>query len=758
MAILLVLAGCGGGAPSSPSGQFTLNKTSLSFVSRVNQALPAGQTIVLTLATGGAGYVAAGWPSGTTAPSWASVQVVPVNSTTVDIDVNITSIPAVGNYSATLMVGTTDSNNHALNQQSVQLSYAVEQGLGISIPNDQVTAYQGSSPQNVEIDVSNPNGVPFTLSSLGQWLTLPSGTQSPTTTKIEAQVNPAGWAAATYSTLVNVTDANDPTDTASAKLTFTVNPLTVNLSTNPLTLGGSDGTGSDTASETLTVSPLSSSATWAATVSSETGGSWLSIGSGSGTLTAAQNSANFTLAADVSALQGGTYTATVDVAITIGGEVIHHALPVTLNRSAEKLLVGSYGVAFSKFPSSSLLTRTVAVYDTDGTTTVPWTATSDSSWLTVTPSGTTGANAAAASLTLTANPTGLTADQEHIAIVTVSTTDGVISNQEQIRVGLWVGSTDPVAASVTPPAPSNLQNPPAIATDPVEPYAFLSEGDTGVLVYNVYTGALVTTYTNVGQSVGAMAVSDDGATLYVEDVGAGTIVPVTVEGGAVGTPYNLHFTQLSNQETLAYGKVSDEPMLVSGAGISLDLTSGQLIPGMQAAAAWVAISPDGYDVTALDADAFPSTLYGYRASYSSLTGVITLTEANRGSGGTSSGVDVAATMDGSGNDLLLIADIAVDGIQEGSWTSSWTVLPLPSAPASVAVGWNGVIAAGNQFSSGVTTDVSVYSAGGTLLGSVEAAPSGSALTNRTVRVSGDATRMTAITYASGYQLDFISVP
>jgi len=758
MAILLVLAGCGGGAPSSPNGQFTLNKTSLSFVSRVNQALPAGQTIVLTLATGGAGYVAAGWPSGTTAPSWASVQVVPVNSTTVDIDVNITSIPAVGNYSATLMVGTTDSNSHALNQQSVQLSYAVEQGLGISIPNDQVTAYQGSSPQNVEIDVSNPNGVPFTLSSLGQWLTLPSGTQSPTTTKIEAQVNPAGWAAATYSTLVNVTDANDPTDTASAKLTFTVNPLTVNLSTNPLTLGGSDGTGSDTASETLTVSPLSSSATWAATVSSETGGSWLSIGSGSGTLTAAQNSANFTLAADVSALQGGTYTATVDVAITIGGEVIHHALPVTLNRSAEKLLVGSYGVAFSKFPSSSLLTRTVAVYDTDGTTTVPWTATSDSSWLTVTPSGTTGANAAAASITLTANPTGLTADQEHIAIVTVSTTDGVISNQEQIRVGLWVGSTDPVATSVTPPAPSNLQNLPAIATDPVEPYAFLSEGDTGVLVYNVYTGALVATYTNVGQSVGAMAVSDDGATLYVEDVGAGTIVPVTVEGGAVGTPYNLHFAQLSNQETLAYGKVSDEPMLASGAGISLDLTSGQLIPGMQAAAAWVAISPDGYDVTALDADSFPSTLYGYRASYSSLTGVIALAYANRGSGGTSSGVDVAATMDGSGNDLMLIADIAVDGIQEGSWTSSWTVLPLPSAPASVAVGWNGVIAAGNQFSSGVTTDVSVYSAGGTLLGSVEAAPSGSALTNRTVRVSGDATRMTAITYASGYQLDFISVP
>ena len=761
LGVLLALAGCGGGGggdASSPNGQFSLSTNSLTFVGRVNQALPASQTIVLSVSSGGAGYVEAGWPSGSPVPNWASVQIDPVNSTTVDVLVNVTSMPSVGKYSATLVVETTDSSNKVLNQQNVQLTYTVETGLGISAPNDQPTAYQGASPQNVELDISNPNGVPFKLASAAAaWLILPAGTQSATSGKIEAQVDPTGLAPTTYSTVVTATDANDPTDSASVKLTFTVIPLSVSLSANPAVLGGYDGTGPDTLSETLSVSPLSSNATWTATVSS--GGSWLSIGSGGGTLTAAQNSANFTLSADTSALQAGTYSATVDIAVTLDGQVIHQSLPVTLNRSAEKLLVGSYGVALSKFPSSSLLTRAVGVYDTDGTTTVPWTATSDSGWLTVTSSGTTGSNAAAGNLVLTANPAGLAADQEYIATVTVSTTDGVISNQEKIRVGLWVGSTDPVTTSVTPPATANL---PVIAMDPVEPYAFLNEGGTSVLVYNVYTGALVTTYNNVGLSLGAMAVSDDGTTLYAEDVGANTIVPVTVPGGTVGTPYSFPTIMLSHLVTLAYGKVSDEPMLISGPGIALDLTSGQLIPGLQAGAAWVAISPDGYAVTALDTGNFPSTLWDYRASYSSLSGTITLTETNRGSAGNSSGADLAATMDGSGNDLLLAADSGVSDIEEGPstgvpWTSwgPWTLFPLPSVPVSVAAGWNGVIVAGNQTPSGVTTDISVYSSSGTLLESIDV---GSGIAARSVRLSGDATRMSALSYSGSFQLYFISVP
>jgi hypothetical protein len=435
---------------------------------------------------------------------------------------------------------------------------------------------------------------------------------------------------------------------------------------------------------------------------------------------------------------------------------------VTLNRSAEKLLVGSYGVAFSKFPSSSLLTRTVAVYDTDYTTTIPWTATSDSSWLTVTTGGTTSTNAATGNLVLTANPAGLAVDQEYVATVTVSTSNGLISNQEKIRVGLWVGSADPVTVSFAPPAPSDLRNVPAIAMDPVEPYAFLSEGDSSILVYNVYTGALVTTYTNVGTSLGALAVSDDGSTLYVEDVPAGTVVPVNVENGAVGTPYNLH-TQLTNGEALAYGKVSDEPFLVSASGIGIDLTTGQLTLPIQGVVSTVAISPDGYAVTAMDSGGFPSTLFSFRASYSSLTGNFNLTQTARGSSGMSSGADLAFAMDGSGNDLILAGNGAVNGIEEAPWTGGpWTVFPMPGAPGSLSVGWNGVIAAGIGYSDGTISDIYVFSASGTLLGSMYAPanpnPAGSSLTGRTVRLSGDATRMSAITYSSGYVLNFLSVP
>jgi hypothetical protein len=307
--------------------------------------------------------------------------------------------------------------------------------------------------------------------------------------------------------------------------------------------------------------------------------------------------------------------------------------------------------------------------------------------------------------------------------------------------------------------------------DPVEPYAFLSEGDTGVLVYNVYTGALVTTYTNVGTSLGAMAVSDDGSTLYVEDVGAGTILPVTVATGAVGTPYNLHYTQLSNQETLAYGKVSDEPMLFSGSGIGLDLTTGQLLtPGIQGLVAWAAISPDGYNVTAVDTARFPSTLYNYRAAYSSLTGSISLRQTAGGFVGSSTSLDLAATIDGSGNDLILVANAGASGVGEtpssrdASWVQlSWTLFPMPVSPNSVSVGWNGVIASSIRYSPGPTTsDIYAFSASGTLLGSMYAPanpdPAGSAVVDHSVRLSGDATRMAVITDSHGYVLDFMSVP
>src|SRR6185437_13625850 len=96
----------------------------------------------------------------------------------------------------------------------------------------------------------------------------------------------------------------------------------------------------------------------------------------------------------------------------------------------------------------------------------------------------------------------------HFATVTVNSPDASVENQQTIRVGLYVNSA----------APSDLSQPVAegfVATSPVEPIAFLSDGGTDVTGYNVYTGAIDRTFAGVVAHAGKMVVSGDGQYLFV---------------------------------------------------------------------------------------------------------------------------------------------------------------------------------------------------------------------------------------------------
>lgn len=56
-----------------------------------------------------------------------------------------------------------------------------------------------------------------------------------------------------------------------------------------------------------------------------------------------------------------------------------------------------------------------------------------------------------------------------------------------------------------------------LATSPVEPIVAIGTGGTNVLIYNVYTGALVRTLASVAGATGPMVFSEDGRTLFVYD-------------------------------------------------------------------------------------------------------------------------------------------------------------------------------------------------------------------------------------------------
>ena len=137
----------------------------------------------------------------------------------------------------------------------------------------------------------------------------------------------------------------------------------------------------------------------------------------------------------------------------------------------------SAGVAFASTPTASVLSRKLWVIDNFGTS-APWTATSDSPWLTVTPSGTSDATA----LTLTADPATLPVGETSIATVTLSS-PGLAG--ATIRVGLWKDAVDAPAQAVVPGVDAL-----GMARDPVSPFVYVVDGTDRIQVFNAHTASL----------------------------------------------------------------------------------------------------------------------------------------------------------------------------------------------------------------------------------------------------------------------------
>ena len=169
-------------------------------------------------------------------------------------------------------------------------------------------------------------------------------------------------------------------------------------------------------------------------VTTVSGGNWLTVDNSTGTVGSTGTVVN--LGINRAAVRGGTYAGQVTMAATVNGTSFVANIAVTLNLEANRILVTASSVGLSQVGGTSVLTRTVQVLSGLGRTDVPWTASSDSPWLTVTGSGTTGGN-----LVIQANPGTLPSSATQFANVTVSSPDPTVENQQTIRVGLYLSST-----------------------------------------------------------------------------------------------------------------------------------------------------------------------------------------------------------------------------------------------------------------------------------------------------------------------------
>lgn len=585
------------------------------------------------------------------------------------------------------------------------------------LPSTQSITASWSNPDVVAILAGYPpNITPPT------WLDLAiQGTASPVS--ISLSVNTTALTPGTYATTVRVVsvDSNaNPVDIIDIAVSMNVQAKLGISGTTALTFNMVD---TGLAPMDQSVSLIGDGISWNA-VSSE---SWLQLGSTAGTAPS-----TVAIGIDPATLNAGIHTATVSFTDTTNTQTV--TVDVELRVEPHKLLVADNGIALASMPGLSTLSATVAVNENAGVVT-PWVASSSESWLAVTANGDTGNN-----LSISANPAGLAADTVHYATVTVTSGDTSIANSETIKVGFWVGATDPNASD------SLALTYAEIATDPIRPYVYMHNQGAGIDVYNVHTAALVTTINNVGAQLGDMEVSTDGSILYVADLTNYDIVPVNLNTMTAGTAWDLTG---SGSLWLGYGRVDNKSLVFSGNGMVHDADTGQALPASFTIASYttgsvINVSQSGDMLCGVKTGLSPYSIECYSLDYSELgAGYLTMTSHGsvRGPGGNAK--DVALVRDGSRAYVASGAPYNFIGFDTSTMLEDQT-LPANAYPNSVEVSADNLLYGGTFTWYGSLTgdqDAWIYATDGVLQNSYYVSGYAKEIRDRQLVVSGDGLRM-----------------
>lgn len=763
--ILTACGGSGGGTTGTAGGapgSFTLSTNNISFSAKHFGPLPASQTLTMHLTASGAATAGAGYANGETPAGWLGITAAGSGSDyTFTLTVNATGLsPAT--YSTVVTFGTADANNNILQTQTVQVNYTLRDGLVITANSASATFTVGDSAaaESVPFIVTSPANIQWTAQSDSPWLTSPSGTQQGGGT-FSAAVNMSGIGVGTHTGKVTLTNSADPTDTASLTVTITMVAPTVSGAPTSLTLGGATGLDVSAQTVSFSINTGHNAFAWTATTTTSSGGSWLNLSASSGMVSA--SNATFSVNASRNLLAAGTYPGQIQLQATVNGSVLTQNIPVTLNVDPNRLVANAIGVAFSSFPSRSVLTRTLNVTNTWGVTGVHWQTQSDQSWLTATTSGTTGS-----ALVLTANPTSL-APGQYTAHLTITSLDTGISNQETVRVGLTVGNTDP--APVITLASVNAVE---IVTSPVEPVAFVTTGTASapIYVYDLNTGSLLNTFTTGFTTPGSLAISGDGLTLYVSDnTGSWAIRALDSLTGTLQRSYTspdisaLSQTQIGTPQ-LAYARPDSHPLLISPfVGKAFDLATNATYPissvlGFGSYDDVMAVSPDQTTLYEMIMGLSPADIVGYNIAYSTLPGVgLVQTQIAANNVGLNlapeNAKEIAVSPDGTTVYTAAGYPYVFDVFNAA--LAFQTSLPAEAYPTSVTTSWNGLIA-GGSVGYNAAGDIWFYDRQGNLLLQTHPDPYGSlGIDDRGLKFSGDGTRLASIGGA-GLQIYATPVP
>ena len=324
----------------------------------------------------------------------------------------------------------------------------------------------------------------------------------------------------------------------------------------------------------------------------------------------------------------------------------------------------------------------------------------------------------------------------------MSSADSSIVNQEVIRVGFTVGSTDPQALiDITGVTATN------VVASPVEPWVFVGSGiaASSLYVYDTNTGALLHTYSaSIHSNVSALAISGDGLTLFVLDASSSTTATIWVLDAATGTVQTSYAAAASFLlPTLAYARPDGHAVLMNVlGGTVIDLATGNsFAAGMDGPE--VSVRADQRMVYMQDTGYSPSTISVYEMRYSNLSGVgLIFQQVESGTNymePRSNGQDIALSFDGSSLYVANGAPYEFDVLDPVTLLVTRS-LPGVAYPGNVETCWNGLVATGSQSEINMAGDsIWVYDAHGVQQALLYSG--NDSMTPGSLKFSGDGTRL-----------------
>jgi hypothetical protein len=573
--------------------------------------------------------------------------------------------------------------------------------------------------------------VHWTASADRSWIQL-SGSSGGTPGSLTVGIDPTGLAIGDHAGNITFTNI-DTGELTVVPVTLQVAAPTLSIAPGALSFSGLEGKYLPAQPLLFSLDTGSSAYAWGATVDTGSGPEWLILSSTSGTVSSSPT--GLAVSVNTSGLPGGTYSGNLTITTSVEGHSLSRTIPVSLSL-ASPLWVADNGVALVSTPAVSKLTHTVTVKDRWAQSSTAWTATADVPWLSVTPSGISGG-----SLTMTAQPAGLETNTLHYARVTVTYGNAPAQGSETIRVGLWVGASAPTSQHSIPEA---FQ---VIETDPVRPYVYVHNGGGTLRVYNIYTGSLVTSLTDVASNLGAMTISSDGSTLYALDTIARRIVPVDLVTLTPGSPWALSDT---TSTAMAYTRPNGQGMVLTNGGKIFEAKTGAAFPsvtgGINTSASLLSASLDGSLFCGLTSGYYYYyySLYCYGLRYTEASGGAVTFSARPSSpyGVSYGGMDVAINHDGSR--VYVAAESSYITVHDGQTMNVLSSLAADYYTNAVEVGPDNRLYASTNSPYG-SKDVWVYNNAGASQGSYRTAGYYRSVLSRQLKVSGDGKRFVVLT-------------